>query len=43
MKRDNAAVAHGYVVLRFGALHLERAPDEVVRVIASAGRHRRTA
>lgn len=41
--RDNAAIAHGYVVLRFGAIHLERAPDEVVGLIRSAGRHRRTA
>jgi hypothetical protein len=41
--RDNAAVANGYAVLRFGALHLQRSPDDVAEVIAAAGAHRRTA
>lgn len=41
--RDNAAAAHGHVVLRFTALHLRRAPEQVVELIAAAGAHRRAA
>lgn len=41
--RDNLAVANGHVVLRFGAFALEQGADEVVDLIASTGRHRRTA
>lgn len=41
--RDNLAVANGYAVLRFGAVALQRSPDEVVGIIAAASRHRRSA
>lgn len=41
--RDNLAAANGYVVLRFGAVHLRRAPEQTVEIIAATGRHRRTA
>ena len=41
--RDSVALANGWAVMRFGALHLRRAPDEVVQLIADAGRHRRIA
>ncbi|HEU5082852.1 MAG TPA: DUF559 domain-containing protein [Acidimicrobiales bacterium] len=41
--RDNLAAANGYIVLRFGAVQLRRAPEQTVEIIAATGRHRRTA
>lgn len=41
--RDNVAAANGHVVLRFGAVHLRRAAEQTVEIIAATGRHRRTA
>lgn len=41
--RDNLAAANGHVVLRFGAVHLQRDADRVVELIAAAGAHRRAA
>ena len=39
--RDNQAVANGYAVLRFTAVHLRQRPQDVVSLIADTGRHRR--
>lgn len=42
-ERDNLAVANGYAVQRFSALHLRTDPDGVAALIAQAGRARRAA
>ena len=42
-ERDNLAVAHGYAVLRFTALHLQRDPERVVELILLTGARRRAA
>ena len=42
-ERDNLAVANGYAVQRFSALHLRTDPESVAALIARAGRVRRAA
>lgn len=41
--RDNRAVANGWAVLRFGAVHLRHMPEHVIELIEDTGRHRRAA
>ncbi len=42
-ERDNLAVANGYVVLRFSAVHLRQQPESVIELIQDTGRHRSAA
>ena len=41
--RDNRAVAAGWSVLRFTAVHLRRQHDDVIEIVAETVRHRRAA